>query len=246
MAQPAIQLAPPTARDNQTQGQGADTPQVRNPYLDARREWNERYGDYVSRERSWKLAALLSSLVALAAVIGLVYIGSQSKFIPFAIGVDELGRAQAYGPVSATQATDPRIIKASVIQFVEAWRTVSADAWLQRKNIFDAYAFISRTDPAYTTLSEYWRSEENEPFKRATKETVTVEVKAVFPATDESYQLEWVEIIRDRQGKQKGDPQRYKGSFHWTQGHLAQVDEKALWINPFQIYIPDFAWSKVY
>ena len=246
MAQAAIQLAPPSARDTQKAGQGEDAPHIRNPYLDARREWNERYGDYISRERSWKLAALLSSLVALAAVIGLTYIGSQSKFVPFAIGVDELGRAQAYGPVSATNTTDPRIIKASVIQFVEAWRTVSADAWLQRKAIFDAYAFVSRADPAYVTLSEYWQQAENEPFKRAAKETVTVEVKTVFPVTDESYQVEWVEIIRDRQGKQKGEPQRYKGSFHWTQGQPAQVDEKALWINPFQIYLPNIAWSKVY
>ncbi len=246
MAKAAIQLAPPSARDTQSEGQGREAPHVRNPYLDARREWNERYGDYISRERSWKLAAMLSSLVALVAVMGVIYIGSQSKFIPFAIGVDELGRAQAYGPVSATHTTDPKIIKASIIKFVEAWRTVSADAWLERKNIFDAYAFVARSDPAYTTLSEYWQQAENEPFKRATKETVTVEIKAVFPVTEDSYQVEWVEILRDRQGKQKGEPLRFKGSFHWTQGQLAQVDEKVLWINPFQIYLPNFAWSKVY
>ena len=246
MAEAAIKLAQTSAHDNQTKGQGREVPKVRNPYLDARREWNERYGDYISRERSWKLAAMLSSLVALVAVMGVIYIGSQSKFIPFAIGVDELGRAQAYGPVSTTHSTDPKIIKASIIKFVEAWRTVSADAWLERKNIFDAYAFVSRTDPAYTTLSEYWQQAENEPFKRATKETVTVEIKAVFPVTEDSYQVEWVEILRDRQGKQKGEPLRFKGSFHWTQGQLAQVDEKVLWINPFQIYIPNFAWSKVY
>jgi len=246
VAEAAIKLAQTSAHDNQTKGQGREAPHVRNPYLDARREWNERYGDYISRERSWKLAAMLSSLVALVAVMGVIYIGSQSKFIPFAIGVDELGRAQAYGPVSATNTTDPKIIKASIIQFVEAWRTVSADAWLERKNIFDAYAFVSRTDPAYTTLSEYWQQAENEPFKRAAKETVTVEIKAVFPVTEDSYQVEWVEILRDRQGKQKGEPLRFKGSFHWTQGQLAQVDEKVLWINPFQIYLPNFAWSKVY
>ena len=223
-----------------------DAPHVRNPYLDARREWNERYGDYISRERSWKLVAMLSSLVTLAAVVGLVYIGSQSKFIPFVVGVDDLGRAQAYGAVAPSSKADPRIIKASVIKFIEAWRSVSSDAWLQRKQIFDAYAFIARADPAYVTLSEYWQKAENEPFARAEKETVSVEVKSVLPVTDNSYQIEWVETIRDRRGKQKGDTQRYRGSVTWTQGEVAQMDEKALWVNPFQIYFPTVAWSKVY
>ena len=223
-----------------------DAPHVRNPYLDARREWNERYGDYISRERSWKLVAMLSSLVTLAAVVGLVYIGSQSKFIPFVVGVDDLGRAQAYGAVAPSSKADPRIIKASVIKFIEAWRSVSSDAWLQRKQIFDAYAFIARADPAYVTLSEYWQQAEHEPFARAEKETVSVEVKSVLPVTDDSYQVEWVETVRDRRGKLKGEPKRFRGSLSWTQGEAAQVDEKALWTNPFQIYFPTIAWSTVY
>lgn len=71
-------------------------------------------------------------------------------------------------------------------------------------------------------------------------------MKSVLPVTDNSYQIEWVETIRDRRGKQKGDTQRYRGSVTWTQGEVAQMDEKALWVNPFQIYFPTVAWSKVY
>ena len=237
-----LAAATPEKKRQETKG----SPRARNPYLDGRREWNERYGDYISRERSWKLVAMLSSFVSLAAVAGLIYIGSQSKFVPFVVGVDDLGRAQAYGAVSPTDKADPRIIKASVIKFVEAWRSVSSDAWLQRKQIFDAYAFIARADPAYVTLSEYWQTAENEPFARAEKETVSVEVKSVLPVTDDSYQIEWVETLRDRRGKQKGEPQRYRGSVTWTQGEVAQIDERALWVNPFQIYFPTVAWSKVY
>ena len=39
-----------------------------------------------SRERSWKLVAMLSSLVSGGRVAGLIYIGSQSKFVPFVVG----------------------------------------------------------------------------------------------------------------------------------------------------------------
>lgn len=246
MAQEILELTQSLDAATRAQAQPALGPAVRNPYLDARREWNERYGDYISRERSWKVVAMLSTLVALVAVLGVIYIGAQSKFVPFVVGVDELGRAQAYGAVSPATQTDPRIIKASVIKFVEAWRSVSSDAWLQRKQIFDAYAFIARTDPAYTTLSEYWTAAEHEPFARAAKETVSVAVKSVLPVTEDTYQVEWEERVRDRRGKQKGAPLRFKASFTWTQGELAQVDEKALWVNPFQVYFRDFAWSTIY
>ena len=36
-----------------------------NPYLAARREWDERYGHLITRERNWRLMALISALIAL-------------------------------------------------------------------------------------------------------------------------------------------------------------------------------------
>ena len=38
-----------------------------NPYLAARREWDERYGDLLTRARNWRTMAFLSCLVALIA-----------------------------------------------------------------------------------------------------------------------------------------------------------------------------------
>jgi hypothetical protein len=35
-----------------------------NPYLAARREWDERYGDLITRARNWRLLALTSSLAS--------------------------------------------------------------------------------------------------------------------------------------------------------------------------------------
>ena len=36
-----------------------------NPYLAARREWDERYGNLITRERDWRLMALLCGLTTL-------------------------------------------------------------------------------------------------------------------------------------------------------------------------------------
>lgn len=43
-----------------------------NPYLAARREWDERYGDLITRTRNWRLMALLSGLIGLVATGGVV------------------------------------------------------------------------------------------------------------------------------------------------------------------------------
>ena len=161
------------------------------------------------------------------------------------VGVDDLGRAQAYGAVSPTDKADPRIIKASVIKFVEAWRSVSSDAWLQRKQIFDAYAFIARADPLTSPCLSIGRRQRTS-LSRAEKETVSVEVKSVLPVTDDSYQTSGLETLRDRRGKQKGEPQRYRGSVTWTQGGLRRsTSARCRSIVP-DFHFPTVAWSKVY
>ena len=43
------------------------------PHLAARREWNERYGDYIKREAAWRTLAVGSLIVTGIAVAGLVF-----------------------------------------------------------------------------------------------------------------------------------------------------------------------------
>ena len=62
-----------------------------NPYLNARREWDERYGGLISRARNWQLIAAGSLAVAVVAVVGIAFIGSQSKIQPFVVVTDQLG-----------------------------------------------------------------------------------------------------------------------------------------------------------
>ena len=52
------------------------------PYLNARREWDERYGNLVTRAKTWQLVAIGSLAVAGIASAGIAYIGSQSKISP--------------------------------------------------------------------------------------------------------------------------------------------------------------------
>ena len=54
-----------------------------NPYLAARREWDERYGDQITRAKNWRTMATLSALVALLATSGVVWLSVRSHVVPF-------------------------------------------------------------------------------------------------------------------------------------------------------------------
>src|ERR1700684_2026900 len=68
-----------------------------NPYLAARREWDERYGEFISRARNWRTMAIISALVGLIATGGMLWQAARSRVIPFVVLVDNLGRPIASG-----------------------------------------------------------------------------------------------------------------------------------------------------
>jgi type IV secretion system protein VirB5 len=62
--------------------------------------------------------AILSLLIALAAVVGMIWIGSQTKFVPYLVKVDKLGESAAVNPAPETTPADPRIITAEMARWV--------------------------------------------------------------------------------------------------------------------------------
>ena len=48
--------------------------ETHNPYLTGRREWDERYGDLITRARNWRTMAALFSLFAVVATAGMVWL----------------------------------------------------------------------------------------------------------------------------------------------------------------------------
>src|ERR1700748_738265 len=90
------------------------TEQSPNPYLDARRQWNSQVDRAISSLHIWQLLCLACLLVALASVAGIIYFGSQTKFVPYVIEVDKLGEAVAVGPAQLAGPADARVVRASL------------------------------------------------------------------------------------------------------------------------------------
>src|SRR5947208_13076243 len=172
-----------------------------NPYLAARREWDERYGDLVTRARNWRTLAVVCALIALVTSGGMVWLSTKSRVVPFVVAIDHLERPVASGIADQTSATDDRLKRASILNWVENVRTVTTDGVAQRKAIDHVYAQIANGSHAQAFISDYYRSDP--PQKRAETETVAVEVNAVLPTSDRTYEVDWKETSRDLYGTVK-------------------------------------------
>lgn len=220
---------------------------VDNPYLTARRTWNEHVGAVVSSRQTWQVVGILSLLIALAGVGGIIHIGSQSKFIPYVIEVDKHGQTVAVGPTTAGSAADPRVIHASVADYITSARMVTPDVALQRKAVFRVYSMLSPNDSATAKMNEWLNgTPDSSPFKRATKEMVSIEIKSVLPQSPDTWQVDWTETTRDRQGILKGKPANLRALVNvYTAVPTSQTTDEQLRNNPLGIYVRDFSWSNL-
>jgi type IV secretion system protein TrbF len=219
---------------------GSDKTASYNPYLAARREWDERYGDHMTRARNWRTMALLCALIAIVLAAGLIWQSSRSRVVPFVAVVDSFGRPVASGLGDQTTTADERLKKATVLEWVEELRTVTTDGIAQRKAIDRVYGHIANNSPAMTFVSDFYRA--NQPFERAQNETVEVDVRSVLPTSDRTFEVDWVETSRDLYGTVK-TTDRWKGTF--TIAVTEPSEERIARVNPLGLYVVSANWSKV-
>jgi type IV secretion system protein VirB5 len=212
----------------------------KSPYLAARDEWNERYRDLIVAARNWRLLAVTSSMVALVAVLGLIVIGAKPKVIPYLVAVDNLGNVVSQGTAVQASVADDRLKRAALWSWVQDWRMVSSDATVEKNAIERVYAQIGNGTPAALRISDAYR--DGSPLKLAQTETVSVNVRALYASSKDSYEVEWTETIFDLKGEQIGT-QNYKGVI--TISIHPPDDEGLARVNPLGIYVTNVSWSKV-
>ncbi len=239
----------PAVQQNERTGSASDRRKQRsgdNPFINWRRRYNDHTGPVLFARNMWMVAALLFGLIALSAVGGLIHIGSQSKYIPYVIEVDKLGKPLAYGPATQVEAVPARVIKAAVSSFLNDARLVTPDVALQRAAILRVYASLLPSDPAMGKMNDYLNGDpEENPFSRAKNVTVSIQIDSVLQQTAQTWQVEWVETIRDRKGMLVEEPFRMR-SLVTTAIIVPTEDtsEEQLRKNPMGIYVTDFTWQK--
>jgi type IV secretion system protein VirB5 len=212
---------------------------IGSPYLLARKEWNERYGSYIAQARSWRNTAFVALLIAVIAVSGVIYLASQNKLIPYVVEVNGEGKTVQVYQSEKMQPLDERVLKAQLGQFVQDIRSVSADIAVQRRAVKRAYAHLSADMPAYTATNDWFRK--NNPFERATEETVVTEIRQILPLSDNTWRIEWVEKPRTRNGEALPVVSRTATATIVASG---EINPENILYNPTGLYIKEFDWSR--
>lgn len=209
-----------------------------NPYLAARQEWNERYGSYVMAARAWRIVGITGMLMAVIGFSYALYQSTQVKLVPYIVEVDKLGTAASVGFPQQIEYADARVVRATLGSFVSNFRSVTPDAVVQKQYIDRTYALLRTSDPATEKINAWFRG--NSPFDRALTMTVAIEVTNIVPLSNQSYQVDWTEFQRDRQGKELGT-RRYRGIATVTL--TPPQDEAVIRFNPIGLYLRDFEWT---
>jgi len=211
---------------------------IENPYLAARLEWTERYGSYVSAARAWRLVGSLAMGMAVIGFTFGLYQASTIKLVPYIVEVDQLGTAVSAGFAQQIEYADARVVRATLASFVSSFRSVTPDAVVQKQYVDRTYALLRSGDPSTEKINAWFRT--NSPFERARIQTVAIEVTNVVPLSDQSFQIDWSEYERDRQGRELA-VRRYRGVAHVTL--TPPQDESVIRLNPIGLYLKDFEWT---
>jgi type IV secretion system protein TrbF len=218
-----------------------------NPYLDARRAWNSAVDRAFSQLHLFQIVAVAGFLVALAAIGAMAYIGSKSKFIPYVVEVDKLGEALAVKPAEVAARADERIIRASLASFIASARLVTPDMDLERKAVLTVYAFLQTKDPATAKINAWYQgSKDSDPFERAKKVEVSTNIASVEPVSQSSWQIDWTETTRDRDGALVGRPAHMRAVLEiYVEPLGSTARESDITRNPLGIYVRDVNWEEI-
>jgi len=216
-----------------------------NPFFNARRFLNDREKMFLSSRFGWMVMGILSLIIAMGAVAGSLYIAQQSKFVPYVVQVDKLGQAVAVSRADRAGKVDSRVVHATLASWITDARMVTPDVALQREAIFRVYAHLNTNDAATMKMNSWLNgTPESTPFQRAAKVTVTTEIISCIAQTAETWQVDWVEIIHDRQGSLIGRDRMRALVTVYAVPPTADTSEDQIRKNPLGIYVRDFNWAK--
>jgi len=219
-----------------------------NPYLTGQRLWNERYAIFVNSARTWRNIAIGAFAIAFIAVCGLVYIGSQSKMVPYYVKVDNNGNILSVA--GSNEKPENGVLNSQLRDWTIAHRSVVSDPEVQRGYLNKTYTFLRDGSPAKMGIDEWYTTGGN-PFERMASGTVTIQVESILNQSANTYQIEWTEIVQDKSGQRHKvfdlagrelNGERFRAL---VSIEFAEVDKSTLQLNPLGIIISNISIQKI-
>ncbi|MGO9605809.1 MAG: VirB8/TrbF family protein [Candidatus Binataceae bacterium] len=215
-----------------------------NPYLEARRQWDERYADLVLGKRNWQVAAGGLLLLSLILASGLVWLSSRSRYVPYVVQVDKLGYALTLPqPLSPTALPDvtARVERYELAAFIREARSVSNDPQVEQEMLGALLAHARGSADRF--LDEYYHADPlHNPFQIAQKQTVSVQIDSILALSAKTYEVRWTELRRDLNGAAAGAPTHWEAELQTEVTPPREAD--VIVRNPLGFYVTEINWTQ--
>jgi type IV secretory pathway TrbF-like protein len=209
-------------------------------FLDGRRAFEGTYSNITKGRDNWRLVGLISLCLLAFETATLCRLALTSRFTPYVVEVDRLGRAVAFGPAEPIRKTDHRIIVAELSRFVSSVRTVYPDPTAQRDALLRAYQYVTADARAF--LDSYFADPSHDPRLLAQTSTRTADVESVIqvPGSD-TWKILWTETSLPRLGVPTTTA--WEAYLHLRLQPPSQADR--IQANPLGIWIQSITWSQI-
>jgi type IV secretory pathway TrbF-like protein len=213
---------------------------VEAPWLRAQRQHEDTFLRLAAQVANWRKIAFGCLVLAALAVGGVIYIGSQSKYVPLMVEVDKLGRTLAVRALTGDDAvTDStRLVYREMFDLIENLRSVTTDRKANDDRLEKGYARLSGAGRAYVR-AELKKAPANDV--GATK-TVQIKVKTALKLAGKSWQIEWEELSFSLAGEPLG-VELWRATLQYDL--LPSGEEESIRKNPIGFMVPEISWQKV-
>lgn len=170
-------------------------------------DWNSRINRAISSETAWKRTAWICLAMLTASISANVWQGQQSKIQVVHVVHDTIGTIITVQPEGGGQSKPSQAQLAAELRgWVTNVRTVGVDVNAMRRAIPAAFNLVASGTQAWTLLTQFFQG--NDPFKRATLETVNVSDAVAIPPPPstlgkedlQTWRVQWVETVVGRDG----------------------------------------------
>lgn len=209
------------------------------PYLDARREWNERYGSHIIEARNWRAATFVAGAALILSVAGNVIQAAKENIAVYYVNTDSQGKTrEIWRADKATPGPKAEQIRTALQEWVIGARTVYTDSRATKLVLDKTYAMTLPDSAAFQSLAAYHR--ENNPYRRAASETVEVAMQTPVQLSEDTWQVEWTETVKNRMSGKLISTEKYQLTANVV--IAARKNEAELIANPVGLYVRHFSW----
>jgi len=172
-------------------------------------------------------------------LIGNIYLGSQSKVMPFVVEIKPTGEAGVLGSAASLSAqSSENAAKFFISRFIMLAREIPADAVLVKRNMEKLFLLVSVQGKSL--LAESFKV--HSPAKEFQEKNRALKIASVLAVSNGVYQVDWFEAEYDKNGLKIAEyPMRGTFKIAW----LKPQTEEQIQENPLGIFVDYFSWTKL-